>query len=69
MTNFQIYKYLENNKWKITAQDMIMNILNTSPQIINEEYDFDTHTMIIKTSEIDFKFTILLGECFNNKDK
>ena len=39
MTDLEIKKYLEDNNWAIPAQDGIIKIINTSPQIIDTEYD------------------------------
>lgn len=58
MTDLEIKQYVNNHHGIIKAQDVIMDILNTSKQIVNEYYDFDTHKMTLKTLENVFTFTL-----------
>ena len=62
MTDLEIKKYLENNNWAVPAQDGIMKILNTSPQIIDTEYDIDNRIMTIITTKNKFTFHWILNE-------
>ncbi len=67
MTDQEIKKYLDNHNWAVDAQDAFMDIFNTSPQIIDESYDFDNHLMTIITSDNIFKFKWLLGKPIERK--
>lgn len=58
MTDLEIKQYINNHHGIIKAQDVIMDILNTSKHIVNEYYDFDTHKMTLKTLENVFTFTL-----------
>lgn len=62
MTDLEINKYLEDNNWAVPAQDGIMKILNTSPQIIDTEYDIDNRIMTIITTKNKFTFHWILNE-------
>lgn len=62
MTDPEINKYLEDNNWAVPAQDGIMKILNTSPQIIDTEYDIDNRIMTIITTKNKFTFHWILNE-------
>lgn len=62
MTDLEIEKYLDENNWTIPAQDGIMKILNTSPQIIDTEYDIDNRIMTIITTKNKFTFHWILNE-------
>lgn len=61
MTDLEIKKYLEENSWSIKAKDGIVNIFNSSPQIINKKYDFENHIMTITTPDNTFSFNWILG--------
>lgn len=61
MTDLEIEKYLDENNWTIPAQDGISKILNTSPQIIDTEYDIDNRIMTIITPENVFSFKWVLN--------
>lgn len=61
MTDLEIKNYLIKNSWSIKAKDGILNILNSSPQIINKNYDFENHIMTITTPENTFSFNWILG--------
>lgn len=58
MTDSEIKVYLENRNYEISSHDCIFDILNTSFQIINEEYDFDKRIMKLSTPNNIFKFKI-----------
>lgn len=62
MTDQEIKQYLDDNNWAVNAQDAIMEIFNTSPQIINEIYDFKNHLMKITTPDNIFIFKWILGK-------
>lgn len=62
MTDLEINKYLEDNNWAVSAQDGISKILNTSPQIIDTEYDIDNRIMTIITPENVFSFSWVLNK-------
>lgn len=62
MTDLEINKYLEDNNWAVPAQEGIIKILNTSPQIIDTEYDIDNRIMTIITPENTFTFHWILNE-------
>lgn len=61
MTDPEIKQYLDKYDWAIYAQNAIMDIFNTSPQIINKEYNFEKHIMKVITPENIFIFKWLLG--------
>lgn len=60
MTDFEIKQYLDENNWRIPAQDGINKILNTSRQIIDTEYDFVTDKITIVTKNNKFTFKWIL---------
>lgn len=64
MTDLEIKQYLNKNNWKVKAQDFIMNVFNTSPQIIGVEYDSDTGEMTIRTYKNIFTFKWILDKPF-----
>lgn len=61
MTDLEINEYLDENNWAVNSEDAIQKIFNTSPQIINEEYDFEKSTMKILTPDHIFTFKWILG--------
>lgn len=61
MTDEGIRQYLERNKWSVKAQECIVDIFNTSQQIINKYYDFDTDMATIITPHNSFTFKWILG--------
>lgn len=67
MTDQEIKQYLDNNNGAIDAQDALMNIFNTSPQIIDKKYDFKNHLMTIVTPNNKFTFKWLLGNPIERK--
>lgn len=56
MSDAEISNYLYKNNNKLNALDCLINILNTSPQIIDEKYDYDSGIMMITTPDHTFKF-------------
>lgn len=58
MTDLEIKKYLENRNYIVNSQDVVMDIFNTSQQIIDEIYDFKTHIMTIVTKDNSFEFLL-----------
>lgn len=56
MSDIEIEEYLRRNNYAVDAQDCLMKVLNTSHQIIERNYDFDTSLMTIKTLDNIFKF-------------
>ncbi len=61
MTDHEIRECLDSHNWEVDAQDCIMKVLNTSYQIIDSHYDFDTRLMTITTPENVFTFKWKLG--------
>lgn len=61
MTDLEIKNYLIKNSWSIKAKDGIIDIFNSSPQIINKKYDFENHIMTITTPDNTFSFNWILG--------
>ncbi|WP_305113933.1 hypothetical protein [Thomasclavelia cocleata] len=58
MTDTEILNYLTEQDFLVSTQDCIMKILNTSHQVIEEKYDFDTKTMTIITPDNLFSFKL-----------
>lgn len=56
MNDLEISNYLLRHHYKVKAQNFLMDVLNTSPQIINEEYDFQTRLIKITTPQNTFSF-------------
>lgn len=56
MSDAEIEVYLIKNNYAVDAQDCLMKVLNTSHQIIESNYDFDTSFMTLKTPDNIFKF-------------
>ena len=54
MTDEEIKQYLLNHSYLIEAQDGILDIFNTSYQIIDKHYDPDSGIMTIKTPDNTF---------------
>lgn len=59
MTDTEIKYYLKSHNYEISSHDCIMDILNTSPQIIDEKFDFDKRIMEICTPHSNFKFKLM----------
>lgn len=62
MTDFKIKQYLDANSWAIPAQEGIIKILNTSRQIIDADYNFETGMMTIITKNNKFEFKWILNK-------
>ena len=60
MTDPEIKQYLDENNWEIHAQDGISKILNTSRQIIDTDYNFDTDMITLVTPDNIFTFKWIL---------
>ncbi len=56
MSDAELLDYLRKNNYELNALDCLMNILNTTPQITDETYDFDSGIMTIMTPDHTFKF-------------
>lgn len=56
MTDLEISNYLSLHHYKVDSQNFLMDVLNTSPQIIDEKYDFKTRIMTLITPENKFSF-------------
>jgi len=56
MTDNEIKKYLISHNYEVDAQDCLMKVLNTSHQIIDSDYNFDTGMMTITTPDNTFTF-------------
>lgn len=61
MTDNEIKEYLDSHSFEVETQDCLMKVLNTSHQIINSDYNFDTGMMTITTPENIFTFKWKLG--------
>lgn len=61
MSDKEIKQYLLSHNFQIDAQDGILDILNTSYQIIESHYDPDTGIMTIETPDNTFSFLWQLG--------
>lgn len=62
MTDSEIKQYLDDNNCEIKAQDGISKILNTSRQIIDTDYDFDTDMITLVTPDNVFTFKWILNK-------
>lgn len=56
MTDLEISNYLVQHYYKVNSQNFLMEVLNTSPQIIDENYNFQTKIMTIITPNNTFSF-------------
>ena len=61
MTDEEILKYLKDRNFQVSASDGIMDILNTSYQIIDTHYNPRSSVMTIKTPKNIFSFLWVLG--------
>lgn len=61
MSDEEIRTYLSAHNWSVNAQDCLMEVLNTSPQIIYKSYNFDNDIMTIITPDNTFTFHWKLG--------
>ena len=68
MSDEEIERYLKDHQFIIDAQDGILDIFNTSYQIIDEDYDSESGLMTIKTPDHTFTFLWVLGDRNQRKD-
>ena len=61
MTDEEILKYLRDRNFQVSASDGIMDILNTSYQIIDTHYNPISSVMTITTPKNTFSFLWVLG--------
>ena len=61
MSDEEIKQYLINRQFQISASDGILDIFNTSYQIIDKHYDSNSGIMTIKTPDNTFSFLWVLG--------
>ena len=61
MSDEEIERYLSDHQFTIKAQDGILDIFNTSYQIIDKHYDPNSGIMTIKTPDNTFSFLWKLG--------
>ena len=61
MTDEEIKQYLIDHQFQISASNGILDIFNTSYQIIDKHYDPDSGIMTIKTPKNTFSFLWVLG--------
>lgn len=62
MSDEEIRDYLLSHNFQTEAQDGILDIFNTSYQIIDSHYDPDSSIMTIKTPDNTFTFLWVLGD-------
>lgn len=56
MTEPEIKQYLSDHNWSVGAQDCVLDVFNTSYQIIDKIYDSETNMMTIITPDNEFTF-------------
>ena len=61
MTDEEIIQYLRDRNFQVSASDGIMDILNTSYQIIGTHYNPISSVMTITTPKNTFSFLWVLG--------
>ena len=61
MTDEEIIQYLRDRNFQVSASDGIMDILNTSYQIIDTHYNPRSSVMTITTQKNTFSFLWVLG--------
>ena len=62
MTDEEIIQYLRDRNFQVSASDGIMDILNTSYQIIDTHYNPRSSVMTITTPKNTFSFLWVLGD-------
>lgn len=62
MTDLEILDYIKANNYKVRAQEFVLNVFNTSPQILDTVYNFETRIMTIITPDNEFTFEWVLGD-------
>ena len=50
MTDEELFEYLDSHNYRVYGSDLVMDILNECPQIINDTYDSDTHICTFDTT-------------------
>ena len=68
MSDEEIERYLSDHQFTIKAQDGILDIFNTSYQIIDKHYDPDISLMTITSPDNTFTFLWVLGDGNQRKD-
>lgn len=68
MSDEEIERYLVDHQFQISASDGILDILNTSYQIVDKHYDPDSSIMTIKTPDNTFTFLWVLSDGNQRKD-
>lgn len=61
MTDTEIMGYIKMNNYKINAQEFVLDVLNTSPQILDTIYNSENKMMTIITPDNKFTFEWVLG--------
>ena len=61
MTDEEIIQYLRDRNFQVSASDGVMDILNTSYQIIDAHYNSRSSVMTITTPKNTFSFLWVLG--------
>lgn len=62
MSDNEILDYLIQHNYIVDAQDCLMKVFNTSRQIIDTNYNFETGMMAIRTPDNSFIFKWNLGK-------
>ena len=62
MTDEEILKYLRDRNFQVPARDGIIDILNTSYQIIDTHYNPRSTVMTVKIPKNTFSFLWVLGD-------
>ena len=62
MTDEEILKYLRDRNFQVPARDGVLDILNTSYQIIDTNYNPVSSVMTIITPKNKFSFLWVLGD-------
>ena len=62
MTDEEILQYLMNRNFQVPARDGVLDILNTSYQIIDTHYNHKSSVMTITTQKNKFSFLWVLGD-------
>jgi len=62
MTDIEIKEYIQTHQGAVKAQDYIMEIRNTSPQIIESFYDLNSGKVTLYTPDNTFMFQLILNK-------
>ena len=68
MTDQEIKQYLSDHNWSVDAEDCVMDMFNSSYQIIDKKYDGKTGLMTINTPDNEFTFEWNLHNYDERKD-